>query len=60
MWGLGRVDLPSDVMPGKTVTFQFNVTAPSLPGVYQFQWRMVQESVEWFGRFTTAVAIRVE
>jgi hypothetical protein len=59
VWGLSRVDLPNDVMPGKTATFQFNITAPSQSGIYQFQWRMVQDSVEWFGRFTSAVAIRV-
>jgi hypothetical protein len=29
------------------VTFQFDVTVPALPAPYQ--WRMLQEGVEWFG-----------
>jgi hypothetical protein len=35
--------------PGQNVTFNFNVTAPSTPGMYNFQWKMVQDFVEWFG-----------
>ena len=50
LWtGLTRVALPSSVNPGESVTFNFNVTAPSATGLYNFQWKMVQDGVQWFG-----------
>ncbi len=53
-WGLTRVLLPTSVSvaPGQQRTFTFNITAPTTPGTYNFQWRMVQDFVEWFGAFT--------
>src|SRR5258708_27310269 len=45
-WGPVRVELPSSVAPGATVTFNFNVTAPATVGTYNFQWRMVQDAGE--------------
>lgn len=50
-WGISRVELPGAVSIDSTVTFNFNVTAPTTPGQYQFVWRMVQEGKEWFGGF---------
>ena len=47
-WGLNRVVLTQSVAPGAQVTFNFTVSAPG-PGKWNFQWRMVQEGVEWFG-----------
>jgi hypothetical protein len=47
------------VPPGTEVTFSFDVRAPATPGTYNFQWRMVQELVEWFGDFTPNVRIHV-
>jgi hypothetical protein len=44
---------------GSTKTFTFNVTAPTSPGSYDFQWRMVQDAVEWFGEYTSNVAVLV-
>lgn len=58
-WGLNRVALPAAVPPGGQVTFSFNVTAPSVAGTYSFQWRMVQDAVEWFGDFTRRASISV-
>jgi RHS repeat-associated protein len=57
--GLSRVALPNDVAPGQNVTFTFNVTAPSTPGMYNFQWKMVQDLVEWFGAQTENLLIAV-
>ena len=57
IWGLARVELPNDVAPGDTVTFNFTVTAPSTPGTYNFQWQMLQEFVEWFGGQTPNVVV---
>jgi hypothetical protein len=57
-WGLARVLLNSNpseiVLPGQTKTFTFNVTAPSPPGSYPFQWQVLQEGVAWFGATTSA------
>jgi uncharacterized repeat protein (TIGR03803 family) len=58
-WGLGRVGLPGPVAPGQQVTFNFTITAPSNPGTYNFQWRMVQDGVQWFGDFTPDVPVAV-
>lgn len=58
-WGQGRVGLHADVEPGATATFTFTATAPSSIGTYVFQWRMLQELVEWFGQSTPAVRIVV-
>ncbi len=32
-------------------------TAPSTPGTYAFQWEMVQDGVEHFGRYTLSLLI---
>src|SRR5207249_1025197 len=60
-WGTSRVSLPggSSVAPGANVTFSFNVTAPATAGTYNFQWRMVQDGVEWFGALSANAAVRV-
>jgi len=47
--GTTRHLLSSEVEPGGTVTFTFNLTAPSTPGSYTTDWRMVREGVTWFG-----------
>jgi hypothetical protein len=58
-WGLARVDVPHDVVPGEEVTFTFTVVAPSAPGEQPFQWRMVQEDIGWFGDATPEAIIKV-
>lgn len=60
-WGFGRVWLaPGEAIePGDVKRFTFNITAPTEPGLYDFQWRMVQEFVEWFGDQTPNVRINV-
>lgn len=59
-WGMNRVVLPNDVPPGATVTFTFDVFAPAKSGTFNFQWRMVQDGVEWFGPLTPNVAVSVK
>jgi Ig-like domain from next to BRCA1 gene len=54
-WGFMRVESPVDeVKPGQSATFKFNAKAPAAPAVYPFSWRMVEESVEWFGQTCSA------
>jgi hypothetical protein len=60
IWGTARVYLSSSVTPGQSVTFNFAITAPSTVGTFNFQWRMVQEGIQWFGDQTPNVAIAVK
>lgn len=49
-WGLGRVGLPfQPVNPGQNAVFNFNATAPSTADSYPFDWKMVEDGIEWFG-----------
>jgi hypothetical protein len=59
-WGIQRIDVPNDVAPGAEVTFSFQITAPTVPGTYNLQWRMVEELVTWFGDFTPNIPIVVQ
>ncbi len=47
------------IAPGQEKRFDFTVTAPSTPGKYHFQWKMVRESVEWFGDLSPDVTVQV-
>lgn len=47
------------VSAGNNWTFNFNLTAPSTPGNYNFQGRMLQENVEWFGDLSPNVVVSV-
>jgi hypothetical protein len=58
-WGVQRVELPSGAFPGNPTTFSFTITAPCTPGTYNFQWRMVQDGVQWFGDYTPNVQVTV-
>ncbi|MCM2315918.1 MAG: discoidin domain-containing protein [Thermoanaerobaculia bacterium] len=60
VWGSGRVELPHSVSPGQSVTFTFQVAAPSTPGQYNFQWKMLREMVTWFGQPSTNQVIDVQ
>ncbi len=59
-WRINKVELENDelVLPGDEKTFAFEVTAPGLPGNYDFQWRM-QNQDGWFGASTNNVVITV-
>jgi len=58
LWGGNDPPLPADVAPGSQVTFNFNVTAPSTPGTYNFQWRM-KNNYGLFGDRTDNVSVTV-
>jgi YD repeat-containing protein len=59
-WGVGRVELPGAVAPNQEVTFTFQVTAPSTPAVYHFQWGMLRENFWWFGETSADTLVIVE
>lgn len=45
----GRYTVSGDVEASQTVTFNLHLTAPTTPGTYTTDWRMVREYVTWFG-----------
>lgn len=61
-WGIMRVLLGASdaITTNQTKDFTFNITAPSNPGTYNFQWKMLKESVAWFGGLTSNVSISVQ
>ena len=61
IWGVSFVPLPyTPVNMGQSATFTFMVTAPSTPGTYNFQWRMNQGGVGWFGQENPPISITVK
>ncbi|NCA80852.1 MAG: hypothetical protein EOM76_11855, partial [Sphingobacteriia bacterium] len=60
-WGVDRVYLSSSeiIKFNTNKTFTFNVAAPLAAGVYNFQWRMVQDGAAWFGDKTPDISINV-
>jgi len=58
-WGLNRVNVASPVAPGGQATFTFNVTAPIVPGTYNFQWQMAKDGGGSFGSMSTNLGIAV-
>lgn len=59
-WGVNRVGVPNTVLPGQEITFSGNIRAPINAGLYNFQWRMLRELVQWFGDYTPNVSVKVE
>ncbi len=58
-WGVNRVSLPGPIAPASDVTFAFSVTAPAAAGVYNFQWRMLQDGVGYFGPLSPNISITI-
>jgi len=59
-WGSSRVVLPSNVAPGQQLVVAWTVTAPPGAGIYNFQWRLLNLGVEWFGERSLNVAVHVQ
>lgn len=62
IWGMSRLGFLQSVSipPQTTVQMSFNLTAPSTPGYYDFQWQMVQDSgAGYFGDKSADVVIVV-
>jgi len=60
-WSIGRILLESgeSIANGQEKTFTFTVTPPSIPGICDFQWRMLRESIQWFGEYSDNVEVMV-
>ena len=48
-----RYNVGSEVGPNTTKTFTLTLTAPTTPGTYTTDWRMVRDGVTWFGQTLT-------
>gem|GEM_PF-2868986 len=59
-WGKQSILLPVSVAPGESYTFNFTVKAPTLAGMYNFQWRLRRSGKGDFGAFSPLVAVSVE
>jgi len=59
-WGRSRVPLSGSVAQDQSTTFNFTAIAPKTAGTHNFQWRMVQDGVTWFGSSSTNVAVQVQ
>ncbi|MEX0988367.1 MAG: T9SS type A sorting domain-containing protein [Bacteroidales bacterium] len=48
-WGIAQVELEESeiIEPGELKTFVFEITAPSMEGVYPFQWSLFQQGKGW-------------
>ena len=59
---MNRVSLNAadNIAPGQQKTFTWTVHAPSTPGQYNFQWRMLREGVTWFGDSSANALISVQ
>jgi len=62
IWNVSRVFLGDKelINPGQNKTFTFQVQAPNKSGIYDFQWKMIQEQVEWFGEASQNLKIKVK
>lgn len=60
-WGIRRVSLPDGAMvtEGNSVTITFDVTAPSVVGPENFQWRMKKLGDVDFGEFSPNLVIDI-
>lgn len=54
-----RAYITGTISAGSDYAFTFQVRAPATPGQYNFQTRMVQDAVEWFGAFSPNVVVTV-
>lgn len=59
-WGINYVPIPSaPIRSGENATFSLRITAPTVPGTYNFQWRMNQGLVGWFGESSPNIRVQV-
>lgn len=49
-WGTSQVEMVDNetAVPGGSKDFNFTITAPTAPGVYKFQWGLIQDSGVYF------------
>lgn len=61
-WGADEIKPTSGdaILQGGFINYEFEVTAPTKPGIYQFQWQLADSKGGLFGDKSRAVLINVE
>jgi len=61
-WSVDRVELRKNesIKPGGIKTFNFKIITPLKPGIYNFQWQMVEGFNNWIGAKSENIAITVK
>jgi hypothetical protein len=59
-WGVAYLNLGVPVSPGEEVTFTIPIRTPSVPGLYNFRWRLRKNGQGDFGAFSTNITYLVE
>ena len=59
IWGVKQVALKDAAETWKAAAFSFQVTAPTVPGIYNFQWEVRDADGNTFGEATPVVRVRV-
>jgi len=61
IWGSNAIEIGSrkPILPDSTLTFSFQLRAPTKPGHYDVQWQMYQNDKRWFGEPTANVRVTV-
>ncbi|MEO6695363.1 MAG: NBR1-Ig-like domain-containing protein [Ignavibacteria bacterium] len=54
VWGIRHINLPYDVLPTETVTFNFDISSPRERGTFNSRWSMSHNG-DYFGEKTTAM-----
>jgi len=59
-WGIDRVTPTGIIQPGTQLELRFTATAPSTPGAYDFQWKLVQkDELAIFGELSKSFSVFV-
>ena len=61
-WSIRQVGLLKSIRPGQTKSFDFEITAPTKSGTYNFQWQLflkVGKNPQYFGQSSTNLLIKV-
>lgn len=61
-WSIDRVELRKQetIKPGGIKTFNFKIISPLKPGIYNFQWQMIEGFNNWIGSKSENIAITVK
>jgi hypothetical protein len=61
-WSVDRVELHKNevIKPGGIKTFNFKIITPLEPGIYNFQWQMLEGLNNWIGSKSENISITVK
>ncbi len=61
LWNVGKIPMSNKdiILPGQTKKFVFQITAPQIPGNYNFEWQMKKDGLGLFGERSKLVSIKV-